>query len=53
MRLVSTVYTALYIKNYLLCHAAYHYGVDVTLMSGEGLNTVGTSDVPQLKTFLK
>ena len=50
MRLVSTVYTALYIKK-LFVMPAYHYGVDVTLVSGEGLNTVGTSDVPQLKTF--
>ena len=49
MRLVSTVYTALK----LFVMPAYHYGVDVTLVSGEGLNTVGTSDVPQLKTFLK
>ena len=43
----STVHKKLFVM------PAYHYGVDVTLMSGEGLNTVGTSDVPQLKTFLK
>ncbi len=28
---------------------AHHYGVDVTLVSSEGLNTVGSSDIPQLK----
>ena len=28
--------------------AAHHYGVNVTLMTGEGLDAVGAPDVPQL-----
>ena len=28
--------------------ASHHYGVNVTLMTGEGLDAVGAPDVPQL-----
>ena len=28
--------------------ATHHYGVNVTLMTGEGLDAVGAPDVPQL-----